>query len=144
MGISVPAVVLAAQSACGVDGSVDGDVTLLKSLALLDKDYGTIHGYAEVYYASHRWCQLYESLATSKAPDSNATHGLNRLESLEEPFFSKRKGLSDCSESPTGGEYEIRTREAVTPTRFPSVRHRPLGEFSNYATLCNGHLQNAT
>ena len=29
-----------------------------------------------------------------------------------------------------GGEYEIRTREAVTPTRFPSVRHRPLGEFS--------------
>ena len=33
-----------------------------------------------------------------------------------------------------GGEYEIRTREAVTPTRFPSVRHRPLGEFSNYAT----------
>lgn len=34
-----------------------------------------------------------------------------------------------------GGEYEIRTREAVTPTRFPSVRHRPLGEFSNYATL---------
>lgn len=103
MGISVPAVVLAAQSACGVDG----DVTLLKSLALLDKDYGTIHGYAEVYYASHRWCQLYESLATSKAPDSNATHGLNRLESLEEPFFSKRKGLSDCSESPTGGEYEV-------------------------------------
>ena len=34
-----------------------------------------------------------------------------------------------------GGEYEIRTREAVTPTRFPSVRHRPLGEFSNYSTL---------
>lgn len=62
MGISVPAVVLAVQSACGVDGSVDGDVTLLKSLALLDKNYGTIHGYAEVYYASHRWCQLYESL----------------------------------------------------------------------------------
>ena len=29
-----------------------------------------------------------------------------------------------------GGEYEIRTREAVTPTRFPSVRHRPLGESS--------------
>lgn len=93
MGISVPAVVLAAQSACGVDGGVDGGVTLLKSLALLDKDYGTIHGYAEVYYASHRWCQLYESLATSKAPDSNATHGLDRLESLEEPFFSIKKGF---------------------------------------------------
>ena len=28
------------------------------------------------------------------------------------------------------GGYEIRTREAVTPTRFPSVRHRPLGESS--------------
>ena len=46
-----------------------------------------------------------------------------------------KKGLSESSESPAGGEYEIRTREAVTPTRFPSVRHRPLGEFSNYATL---------
>lgn len=32
--------------------------------------------------------------------------------------------------SKPGGEYEIRTREAVTPTRFPSVRHRPLGESS--------------
>ena len=83
MGISVPAVVLAAQSACGVDG----DVTLLKSLALLDKDYGTIRGYAEVYYASHRWCQLYESLATSKAPDGNATHGPNRSESLKGSHF---------------------------------------------------------
>ena len=29
-----------------------------------------------------------------------------------------------------GGGCEIRTREAVTPTRFPSVRHRPLGESS--------------
>ena len=25
----------------------------------------------------------------------------------------------------TGGGYEIRTREGVNPTRFPSVRHRP-------------------
>ena len=52
-----------------------------------------------------------------------------------EPFPGKEKGLPDRSESPTCGEYEIRTREAVTPTRFPSVRHRPLGEFSNYSTL---------
>ena len=29
-----------------------------------------------------------------------------------------------------GGGYEIRTREGVNPTRFPSVRHRPLGESS--------------
>ena len=32
-----------------------------------------------------------------------------------------------------GGGCEIRTREAVTPTRFPSVRHRPLGESSTCA-----------
>ena len=32
--------------------------------------------------------------------------------------------------SSSGGGCEIRTREAVTPTRFPSVRHRPLGESS--------------
>lgn len=43
-----------------------------------------------------------------------------------------------------GGEYEIRTREAVTPTRFPSVRHRPLGEFSNYATLSGVYPLSAT
>lgn len=43
-----------------------------------------------------------------------------------------------------GGEYEIRTREAVTPTRFPSVRHRPLGEFSNYATSHSVYPRNAT
>lgn len=29
------------------------------------------------------------------------------------------------------GGYEIRTREGLHPTRFPSVRHRPLGESSN-------------
>ena len=43
-----------------------------------------------------------------------------------------------------GGEYEIRTREAVTPTRFPSVRHRPLGDFSNYATLPGVYPLSAT
>ena len=29
-----------------------------------------------------------------------------------------------------GGGYEIRTHEGLLPTRFPSVRHRPLGESS--------------
>ena len=29
-----------------------------------------------------------------------------------------------------GGGCGIRTREGVNPTRFPSVRHRPLGETS--------------
>jgi hypothetical protein len=63
-------------------------------------------------------------------------YGPNWLESLKGSHFSgMKKGLSESSENPAGGEYEIRTREAVTPTRFPSVRHRPLGEFSNYATL---------
>ena len=60
------------------------------------------------------------------------------------PFSGMKKGLSDCSENPAGGEYEIRTREAVTPTRFPSVRHRPLGEFSNYATLSGVYPLSAT
>ena len=55
-----------------------------------------------------------------------------------------KKGLSESSENPAGGEYEIRTREAVTPTRFPSVRHRPLGEFSNYATLSGVYPLSAT
>src|SRR4029450_5111565 len=30
----------------------------------------------------------------------------------------------------SGGGYEIRTREGLPPTRFPSVRPRPLGESS--------------
>lgn len=40
------------------------------------------------------------------------------------------------SQNPDGGGYEIRTREAVTPTRFPSVRHRPLGESSMHCSAC--------
>ena len=60
------------------------------------------------------------------------------------PFSGMKKGLPESSENPTGGEYEIRTREAVTPTRFPSVRHRPLGEFSNYATSHSVYPRNAT
>ena len=41
--------------------------------------------------------------------------------------------------SSSGGGCEIRTREAVTPTRFPSVRHRPLGESSKctWSKPCN-------
>jgi hypothetical protein len=40
--------------------------------------------------------------------------------------------------SKSGGGYEIRTREGLPPTRFPSVRPRPLGESSSrreYAVL---------
>ena len=67
-----------------------------------------------------------------------------RQRAIENPPFWHKKRLPKSSGSPTGGEYEIRTREAVTPTRFPSVRHRPLGEFSNYATSHSVYPRNAT
>ena len=67
-----------------------------------------------------------------------------RQRAIETPPFWHKKRLPKSSGSPTGGEYEIRTREAVTPTRFPSVRHRPLGEFSNYATSHSVYPRNAT
>ena len=67
-----------------------------------------------------------------------------RQRAIENPPFWHKKRLPKPSGSPTGGEYEIRTREAVTPTRFPSVRHRPLGEFSNYATSHSVYPRNAT
>ncbi len=47
------------------------------------------------------------------------------------PVLSMKKGIFEKPKIPDGGGYEIRTREAVTPTRFPSVRHRPLGESSS-------------
>jgi hypothetical protein len=37
---------------------------------------------------------------------------------------------SDVLAGQPGGGYEIRTREGFPPTRFPSVRPRPLGESS--------------
>lgn len=50
-----------------------------------------------------------------------------------EPFLSALETMKplECQGVSSGGEYEIRTREGVNPTRFPSVRHRPLGEFSD-------------
>jgi DNA-binding MarR family transcriptional regulator len=36
-----------------------------------------------------------------------------------------------CPASSHGGGWGIRTPEGVNPTRFPSVRHRPLGESSS-------------
>ncbi len=52
------------------------------------------------------------------------TIGRNQSKTPETECFQRFPG------SNPGGGYEIRTREAVTPTRFPSVRHRPLGESS--------------
>ena len=66
------------------------------------------------------------------------------LKSLKFRHFRERKRALVRSQNPDGGGYEIRTREAVTPTRFPSVRHRPLGEFSNYATLSGVYPLSAT
>lgn len=37
---------------------------------------------------------------------------------------------ASCEAAGFGGGCEIRTREGVNPTRFPSERHRPLGESS--------------
>jgi hypothetical protein len=34
---------------------------------------------------------------------------------LEEPFFSIRKGFSDCSENPACGEYEIPQQLSSNP-----------------------------
>ena len=44
--------------------------------------------------------------------------------------YTSKSKKGSLKASLDGGEYEIRTREGVNPTRFPSVRHRPLGEFS--------------
>ena len=62
-------------------------------------------------------------------------HLLEKRKTRGIAFPGMKKGFSNCFENPAGGEYEIRTREAVTPTRFPSVRHRPLGEFSIHFLL---------
>lgn len=40
--------------------------------------------------------------------------------------------------SESGGGYEIRTREGLPPTRFPSVRPRPLGESSRMVRIREG------
>ena len=71
-------------------------------------------------------------------------NGKKNAKRWKDAVFGMKKGFSKSSENPTRGEYEIRTREAVTPTRFPSVRHRPLGEFSNYATSHSVYPRNAT
>ena len=40
-----------------------------------------------------------------------------------------------CSDSSQRGGWGIRTPEGVNPTRFPSVRHRPLGESSRHYSV---------
>lgn len=51
-------------------------------------------------------------------------------------------GPAPCGAGPSGGGgWGIRTPEGVNPTRFPSVRHRPLGESSWLLGRCSGHGQ---
>ena len=49
------------------------------------------------------------------------------------PILRIQKESWATVQNSAGGGYEIRTREGVNPTRFPSVRHRPLGESSKAA-----------
>lgn len=59
-----------------------------------------------------------------RVPGGNQQSGGIKAKPRKPNVFNGFRGSN-----PRGG-YEIRTREAVTPTRFPSVRHRPLGESS--------------
>ena len=56
------------------------------------------------------------------------TRGTNRDVERHQP--PKKDSHPSQSGNRGGGGYEIRTREGVNPTRFPSERHRPLGESS--------------
>ena len=59
----------------------------------------------------------------SEAPLGSRS-GARRAWGTHKPRNHQAAGLA-C-----GGEWGIRTPEGFHPTRFPSVRHRPLGEFS--------------
>ncbi len=56
------------------------------------------------------------------------------------------RGTASRHPSTHGGEWGIRTPEGLHPTRFPSVRHRPLGEFSRDDCAADGdnHSQKHT
>ena len=60
------------------------------------------------------------------------TRGTLGARIVQRSSINPRKEDSRPSQSGNrgGGGYEIRTREGVNPTRFPSERHRPLGESS--------------
>ena len=53
---------------------------------------------------------------------------------------TKNPGTSTDS-GVSGGGWGIRTPEGLHPTRFPSVRHRPLGESSRCSTTINDRVQ---
>ncbi len=59
--------------------------------------------------------------------------------SIDDGSACERRCVNEYSQK-FGGEWGIRTPEGVNPTRFPSVRHRPLGEFSTAAKSGLGYL----
>ncbi len=65
-------------------------------------------------------------LLTPRAPHRTETE--TETETMSAPP-GIRSGPTSCLFR-RGGGYEIRTREGLPPTRFPSVRPRPLGESS--------------
>ena len=59
------------------------------------------------------------------------------------PNFRATTGIAGQKpEEENGGEWGIRTPEGLHPTRFPSVRHRPLGEFSWVASALRATAHN--
>ena len=48
---------------------------------------------------------------------------------------ASQKRIYESKIVPIGGESGIRTLEGLHPTRFPSARHRPLGELSTEVSI---------
>ena len=66
-----------------------------------------------------------------KAPlEKDSAHLAHKIGVLGPATGRNRDSRPSQSGNRDGGGYEIRTREGVNPTRFPSERHRPLGESS--------------
>jgi hypothetical protein len=80
----------------------------------------------------HAWT-AHGRISGSRRPETETGIETGRLDASCDavPGRSDRDGVS-AGQSPfkVGGGCGIRTREGVNPTRFPSERHRPLGESS--------------
>ena len=70
--------------------------------------------------------------SSARGEHATKTRGTLGARIVLQSAINPRKEDSRPSQSGNrgGGGYEIRTREGVNPTRFPSERHRPLGESS--------------
>ena len=76
--------------------------------------------------------RLSKAELTSSAPGRRATEASRRgqLRPHDDGGPAPRGDRPGVLPGTGGGGYEIRTREGLPPTRFPSVRPRPLGESS--------------